>query len=124
MLLKCAVKIYSIKIFPMLNFNMIVHLCFLIYLSTGTIECICENTVCQVTKGKCTTYYGCFSFLEQGSKGPGKENVTKGCLKNEAHQDIVCESGTDRRPVICCNTNFCNMNVTAAMLEPIEKKCK
>ena len=122
-LLKGAVK-YSIKIFSMLNFNVIVHLCFLIHLSTGTIECICENTVCQVTKGKCTTRFGCFSLLEQDSKGPGKEKVTKGCLKTEAHKEIICKTGTDRT-VICCNTNFCNMNVTAAnMLEPTEKNCK
>ena len=122
MLLQGAEK-YSIRIFFMLNFNMIVHLCFLIHLSTGTIECICENTVCELTKGKCTTPFGCFSFLEQDSKGPGKEEVTKGCLKNEAHRDIICQTGTDR-PVICCDTNFCNVNVTAAMLEPTEKKCK
>ena len=107
----------------MLNFNMIVHLCFLIHLSTGTIECICENTVCELTKGKCTTYFGCFSLLEQDSKGPGKKEVTKGCLKNEAYREIICQTGTDRA-VICCDTNFCNMNVTAAMLEPTEKKCK
>ena len=96
----------------------LVHLCFLTRLSAETIKCICENTVCQVTKGVCHTHFGCFSssLIEE-------DKVTKGCLKNEAHKEIICQTEPDH-PVICCNTNFCNMNVTADILNPTEKKCK
>ena len=73
---------------------------FLTRLSADTIECICENTVCQVTNGVCYTHFGCFSssLIEE-------DKVTKGCLKNEAHKEIICQTEPDH-PVICCNTNF------------------
>lgn len=101
---------------PKLNINF----CFLTPIS-DEIECLCQNTVCHVKPNKCKTNFGCFASLSKRLKD-NKNELSKGCLKNEAHQKIICELGG--KPVICCNTNLCNLNVTAAALIPAGKTCK
>ena len=89
------------------------------------IECMYENTEWGLTSGKCMAIPGCFTLLKelQDDKDKRKYILTKGCLRDLLHKEIICNQQIDYH-VICCKTNFCNQNVTLGLLQPTEKTCK
>lgn len=89
------------------------------------IECMYGNTEWGLTSGRCMAISGCFTLLKelQDHKDERKYIIAKGCLGNFLHKEIVCNRQIDYH-VICCETNFCNQNVTLGLLQPTEKTCK
>ena len=102
-----------------MSFNLVISF------PTERIECMCENTVCGLTSGRCMAISGCFTLLKQLQDDKDKRRyiMRKGCLGDILHKEIICNQQTDYL-VICCKTNFCNQNVTLATLQPTEKTCK
>lgn len=89
------------------------------------IECMYGNTEWGLMSGRCMAISGCFTLLKelQDDNVERKYVITKGCLGNFLHKEIICNRQIDYH-VICCETNFCNQNVTLGLLQPTEKTCK
>ena len=70
-------------------------------------ECVCSD--CEESQGRCKAGFGCFSSLKPDDEKPGYI-VKKGCIENVIHYRINCENAL--HPVVCCEEDMCNWNVT------------
>ena len=52
---------------------------------------------------RCEAGNGCFSSLKE-------KQLMKGCIANKYHYKIICTNTA--HPVICCEGDLCNLNVT------------